>query len=76
LPTHPTIKAFAVSKLRFLSFHGMEEVVGSIPTRSTKFSTPIIQTPKNTPIYTQLPALNGTHPGKTKAACPVTAEGG
>jgi hypothetical protein len=36
LPTRPTIKAFAVSKLRFSPFHGMEEVVGSIPTRSTK----------------------------------------
>jgi hypothetical protein len=36
LPTRPTIKAFAVSKLLFSSFHGMEEVVGSIPTRSTK----------------------------------------
>jgi hypothetical protein len=35
LPTHPTIKAFAVSKLLFLSFHGMEEVAGSIPARST-----------------------------------------
>jgi len=35
LPTRPAIKAFAVSKLRLSSFHGMEEVVGSIPTRST-----------------------------------------
>jgi len=35
LPTRPTIKAFAVSNLLFLLFHGMEEVVGSIPTRST-----------------------------------------
>jgi hypothetical protein len=36
LPTRPTFKAFAVSQIRFCEFHGMEEVVGSIPTRSTK----------------------------------------
>jgi hypothetical protein len=36
LPTRPTLKAFAVSNILFFEFHGMEEVVGSIPTRSTK----------------------------------------
>jgi len=34
-PTQPTRKCCAVCILRFDSFHGMEEVVGSIPTRST-----------------------------------------
>ena len=40
LPFGPvtTIKTFAVSKLRLLSFHGMEEVAGSIPARSTNVS--------------------------------------
>jgi hypothetical protein len=37
LPTHPAGKAFAVSKIRFCKFHGMEEVVSSILTRSTKY---------------------------------------
>ncbi len=35
LPTMPTRKYRAVYNLRFGSFHGMEGVVGSIPTRST-----------------------------------------
>ena len=35
LPTQPTNKSFAVSILMFASFHGMEEVTGSIPVRST-----------------------------------------
>jgi|SRR5215469_3115467 len=34
-----SFKYFAGNKLRIRSFHGMEEVVGSIPTRSTIFST-------------------------------------
>ena len=34
-PTLPTRKCCAVYDLRFELFHGMEEVVGSIPTRST-----------------------------------------
>ena len=33
--THPTFLSFAVNGLAFLYFHGMEEVVGSIPARST-----------------------------------------
>jgi hypothetical protein len=32
----PSFKPFAVNNLHVLHFHGMEEVVGSIPTRSTK----------------------------------------
>jgi hypothetical protein len=35
LPIQPTGKGCAVNSLRFERFHGMEEVVGSIPTRST-----------------------------------------
>jgi len=35
LPVMPTHKYCAVYNLRFDLFHGMEEVVGSIPTRST-----------------------------------------
>ena len=35
LPTQPTHKCCAVNNMPFYSFHGMEEVVGSIPTRST-----------------------------------------
>ena len=35
LPTQPTNKSFAVNILMFASFHGMEEVTGSIPVRST-----------------------------------------
>jgi hypothetical protein len=35
LPTHPTPKCCTVYNLRFYSFHGMEEVIGSIPIRST-----------------------------------------
>jgi len=37
LPVFPTYKAFAVNNLRFSSFHGMEEVIGSIPIRSTNY---------------------------------------
>jgi hypothetical protein len=36
LPVVPVCKHCAVNNLRFEFFHGMEEVVGSIPTRSTK----------------------------------------
>src|ERR1017187_5490038 len=35
VPTQPTIKALAVNILMLASFHGMEEVTGSIPVRST-----------------------------------------
>ena len=35
LPTQPTRKNHAVYNLRFNSLHGMEEVIGSIPIRST-----------------------------------------
>jgi hypothetical protein len=38
LPTQPIRKRFAVYDLRFYSFHGMEEVIGSIPIRSTNHS--------------------------------------
>jgi hypothetical protein len=38
LPVMPVHKYCAVYILRYESFHGMEEVVGSIPTRSTKAS--------------------------------------
>jgi hypothetical protein len=38
LPTQPTRKCCAVCILRFELFHGMEEVIGSIPIRSTKSS--------------------------------------
>jgi hypothetical protein len=37
LPTQPTNKSFSVNNLRFPSFHGMEEVIGSIPIRSTNY---------------------------------------
>jgi hypothetical protein len=36
-PAHPTFKYIAVNNLQFRQFHGMEEVVGSIPTRSTNY---------------------------------------
>jgi hypothetical protein len=36
LPTMPTRKHHAVYNLRFRAHHGMEEVIGSIPIRSTK----------------------------------------
>lgn len=36
LPTLPIHKSFAVYILAWDSFHGMEEVIGSIPIRSTK----------------------------------------
>jgi hypothetical protein len=35
LPTQPTLKCCAVYNLRLELFHGMEEVIGSIPIRST-----------------------------------------
>jgi len=35
LPVMPVCKYCAVYNLRFPAHHGMEEVVGSIPTRST-----------------------------------------
>jgi hypothetical protein len=38
LPTLPTRKCCAVYNLRFASFHGMEEVIGSIPIRSTNLA--------------------------------------
>jgi hypothetical protein len=34
----PVHKYCAVYNLRFESFHGMEEVIGSIPIRSTKYT--------------------------------------
>jgi hypothetical protein len=36
LPALPVYKSFAVYILAWDSFHGMEEVIGSIPIRSTK----------------------------------------
>ena len=39
LPVVPTHKYCAVYYLRFELFHGMEEVIGSIPIRSTKTSS-------------------------------------
>ena len=39
LPTQPTNKSFAVNNLISVSFHGMEEVIGSIPIRSTNISS-------------------------------------
>jgi hypothetical protein len=38
LPTQPTRKCCSVYNLPKDSFHGMEEVIGSIPIRSTKYS--------------------------------------
>ncbi len=38
LPVLPIFLAFTVNNLAFIAFHGMEEVVGSIPTRSTIFT--------------------------------------
>jgi hypothetical protein len=38
LPTVPTHKSSAVYNLAFEAFHGMEEVIGSIPIRSTNSS--------------------------------------
>jgi hypothetical protein len=38
VPTLPVFLPFAVNNLGIFHFHGMEEVVGSIPTRSTIFS--------------------------------------
>jgi hypothetical protein len=35
LPTRPTHKSYAVNNPRLDSLHGMEEVTGSIPVRST-----------------------------------------
>ena len=37
-PTNPIFNYLAVNNLQIVEFHGMEEVVGSIPTRSTKQS--------------------------------------
>jgi hypothetical protein len=36
LPVLPTHKYLSVNNLAFDSYHGMEEVIGSIPIRSTK----------------------------------------
>jgi hypothetical protein len=36
-PTHSSSNHLSVNNLRFRDFHGMEEVIGSIPIRSTKF---------------------------------------
>jgi len=38
LPTVPAHKSCAVYNLAFEAFHGMEEVIGSIPIRSTNKS--------------------------------------
>jgi hypothetical protein len=35
LPTQPAYNHLSVNNLRFIRFHGMEEVIGSIPIRST-----------------------------------------
>jgi hypothetical protein len=42
LPVVPVHKYCAVYNLRFPAHHGMEEVIGSIPIRSTKKSFKII----------------------------------
>jgi hypothetical protein len=39
LPVPPVFKTLATTNLPYLNFHGMEEVVGSILTRSTIFSS-------------------------------------
>jgi hypothetical protein len=36
LPVFPSYNHFIFNNLAFLGFHGMEEVAGSIPARSTK----------------------------------------
>jgi hypothetical protein len=36
LPIQPAYNYLSVNNLRFIRFHGMEEVIGSIPIRSTK----------------------------------------
>jgi hypothetical protein len=36
LPVNPINNRLSVYNLRFFRFHGMEEVIGSIPIRSTK----------------------------------------
>jgi hypothetical protein len=43
LPTQPVRKCCTVYNLRFDSFHGMEEVFGSIPIRSTNKSNNLQQ---------------------------------
>ena len=45
LPVVPVYNNCAVNNLRFWALHGMEEVVGSIPTRSTNNSFKINQLP-------------------------------
>ena len=37
MPVVPVDNQCAVYNIPFLSFHGMEEVIGSIPIRSTKY---------------------------------------
>ena len=50
LPTVPAHKSCAVYNLAFEAFHGMEEVVGSIPTRSTNQSNnSLCQSPPSGP---------------------------
>src|SRR5271168_3839859 len=51
LPVFPTYKAFAVNNLHFSSSHGMEEVVGSIPTRSTNFPSELSRASANGAIF-------------------------
>jgi hypothetical protein len=37
LPTQPAYNHLSVNNLRFIRFHSMEEVIGSIPIRSTNY---------------------------------------
>ena len=47
LPTVPTHKSCAVYNLAFEAFHGMEEVIGSIPIRSTNKATDLAEIAKS-----------------------------
>ena len=61
LPVLPSCKCCAVYYLWFDSFHGMEEVVGSIPTRSTK-SLQELSGPRTLTYSSSSP---GSNPGPT-----------
>jgi hypothetical protein len=47
LPTQPTYNPLPVNNLHFHALHGMEEVIGSIPIRSTNYFNNLAEPPPN-----------------------------
>jgi hypothetical protein len=72
LPASPTSLPFAVNNLDIFHFHGMEEVVGSIPTRSTKPFSDLHEAEQLSVVPAVVPLSESLHDGLA-AASPSTS---